>query len=81
MSGVSNEGDPTRAPQRALGRADSLVDAIREGYRSEGSVALHEVRTLPPGREVYVQLGGIFLLADANIAERRILQQQQQQQQ
>lgn len=85
MSGAFKEGGPraggpTRIPQGARGAADSSVNAVREDYKSEASVALHEVRTLPVGREVYVQLGGVFLLADANTAEGRILQQQQEQQ-
>ncbi|KAL8442249.1 hypothetical protein Emed_007354 [Eimeria media] len=75
-------GAPTGGPQgRAPSSRPSPAERAWEDYKSEEAVALHEVRTLPPGREVYVQLGGVFLLADANTAERRLLHQQQQRQQ
>ncbi|KAL8424340.1 hypothetical protein Efla_000797 [Eimeria flavescens] len=66
---------------RGAAPSTSAADRVREDYKSEESVALHEVRTLPAGREVYVQLGGVYLLADAQTAERRLQQQQQEQQQ
>ncbi|CDJ41153.1 hypothetical protein, conserved [Eimeria tenella] len=78
-SGKQPKGGPDKAPQEPQRASASPADAVKEDYRSEGAVALHEVRSLPGGREVYVQVGGIFLLADAATAERRLRQQQQQQ--
>ena len=70
-----------RAPQGGKGPSLSAADAVKEDYKSEKAVALHELRTLKAGREVYIQLGGIFVRASADTAEKRILEQQQQQRQ
>ena len=83
----SRGGAPSRAATAATAAgpfasaAAAATAAVRNDYKSERAVALHEVSSLPPGREVYVQLGGVFRLADAATAKSKLQQQQQQQQQ